>query len=60
MQGWEAEIGGSAARAMAGKDLKSIVDKIVDLPTLPAVVNRIMTLIELMGRIRPDPPEQGV
>ncbi|MBN2713705.1 MAG: HDOD domain-containing protein [Planctomycetes bacterium] len=31
---------------MAGKDLKSIVDRIVDLPTLPQVVTTIMTLIE--------------
>lgn len=31
---------------MAGKDLKSIVDRIVDLPTLPQVVTTIMGLIE--------------
>lgn len=31
---------------MPGKDLKSIVDRIVDLPTLPQVVTTIMTLIE--------------
>ena len=28
------------------RDLKSIVDRIVDLPTLPQVVTAIMTLIE--------------
>lgn len=31
---------------MAGVDLKSIVDRIVDLPTLPQVVTTIMSLIE--------------
>ncbi len=31
---------------MAGKDLKSIVDRVVDLPTLPDVVTKIMGLIE--------------
>lgn len=31
---------------MAGADLKSIVDRIVDLPTLPQVVTRLMALIE--------------
>jgi HD-like signal output (HDOD) protein len=31
---------------MAGRDLKSIVDRIIDLPTLPQVVTRIMSLLE--------------
>ncbi len=31
---------------MAGKDLKSIVDKIIDLPTLPQVVTTIINLID--------------
>lgn len=31
---------------MAGVDLKSIVDRIVDLPTLPQVVTKIMSLID--------------
>ena len=31
---------------MAGRDLKSIVDRIVDLPTLPQVVTTIMGLLE--------------
>ncbi|MHC4871334.1 MAG: HDOD domain-containing protein [Planctomycetota bacterium] len=31
---------------MAGRDLKSIVDKIIDLPTLPQVVSTIVNLID--------------
>ncbi len=31
---------------MAGRDLKSIVDRIVDLPTLPQVVSTIMSLLD--------------
>lgn len=31
---------------MAGRDLRSIVDRIVDLPTLPQIVTTIMAMIE--------------